>query len=629
MIVKALVQVRAGSQHVPRKNLRPFAGSTLLEIKIRQLQRIAGIDAVHVSSDDPAMLRLAKALGCKIHRRDPYYVTAEVPINEVHRYCATQVEADVLVFAHVTSPLISDQSIARALELYRKEVTESGRFDSVNTAGSVRMFLLRDGIPLNYDPKHRPRSQDLPAILAINSAVNVISRKRALEVSDFIGTRPLLLEVSELENIDIDTPLDFELAEHCYRRYCIPKQPPAAAPVCSVLDCTLRDGGYVNDWRFSEAAISELISGLAAAGADYIECGYLQADPAHITGTIFRDVDQVLQLRKLLSGDARPCLAVMINYGEYPLELLPDADSLPGAGELLVRVAFRREVWREALAYCAGLQEHGYDVAVNPIHTRGYAPHELDELLVRVSALHPAVFTIVDTLGSLRPGDAAFLARRVDAQPPPGVAVGFHAHNNLQLAPAHALELLALGLQRRLIIDSSLLGLGRGGGNLPTELLLSLLQERGKNCCLEPLLSPLERHLTDLRRHQAADGGVPQLLTALYGCHPGYAALAAGDGGCSLSELPACLEQLPQEGRDRYSAQLALLVLQSLRRADKKRVGGNHFTRLCCTPDTLRCLTDHGRQLRCSRAAHMTDGSQCCTLLSPVPAHLYTGLTAA
>lgn len=161
MKVKALVAVRSGSVRVKNKNLRPFAGSSLLEVKVKQLMRIPNLDGVVVNSDDDQMLRIAKGLGCETVKRDPHYASNQVSMSEVYAYMAAQMEADVIAYINVTNPLLRDATLIDAIEKY-KELAEEGTCDSLNSAHLVKEFLFFENQPINYDLKYQPRSQDLP-----------------------------------------------------------------------------------------------------------------------------------------------------------------------------------------------------------------------------------------------------------------------------------------------------------------------------------------------------------------------------------------------------------------------------------------------------------------------------------
>lgn len=215
VLTKAIITVRSGSKRVKNKNLKPFAGSNLLEIKIKQMQRIKGVDAVQVNSNDDTMLQIGKDLGCEIFKRDEYYATDMVSTNELRKNAAENIDADIILVTNCTNPLIKDETIEKALEFYK---TLPEEYDSLNTAHEVKDFLWLNGKAYNYNPDKTPRSQDLPDILGLDSALNIIKRERMIEISNFVGKTPYLYKISALEATDIDTELDFEVAEYLYKK---------------------------------------------------------------------------------------------------------------------------------------------------------------------------------------------------------------------------------------------------------------------------------------------------------------------------------------------------------------------------------------------------------------------------
>ena len=107
MRIKALVAVRSGSVRVKNKNMRPFAGSTLLEVKLEQLKRIPNLDGIIVNSNDDEMLELAKSKGCEIVKRDPYYASNTVSMSEVYKNMAENCDCDVIAYINCTNPLLN------------------------------------------------------------------------------------------------------------------------------------------------------------------------------------------------------------------------------------------------------------------------------------------------------------------------------------------------------------------------------------------------------------------------------------------------------------------------------------------------------------------------------------------
>lgn len=214
-MIKALIMARAGSKRVKNKNLKPFAGSNLLEIKINQLKRIKNLDGIVVNSDDDNILGTAEKLGCECIRRDAYYCTDEIQPNELYVHLAETFPADLIAITNTTSPLIKDETIYEAIECFKKNM---GKYDSLNTGNYVKDFLWLDGKPLNYSEDNKPRSQDLPDIINLNAAINITSRECMIRNRNFVGKTPYLYIIDAIEGVDIDYPLDFEFAEYLYKK---------------------------------------------------------------------------------------------------------------------------------------------------------------------------------------------------------------------------------------------------------------------------------------------------------------------------------------------------------------------------------------------------------------------------
>lgn len=215
MKVKALIAVRSGSERVVNKNLRPFAGSNLLELKIKQLKAIKEFDGIVVNSNDDRMLEVADSLGAEAVKRDPVFATSSVSMSDVYQNMAENFSGDIVVYANVTNPLVNSESYSNAIKTYMEI---RNKFDSLNSANLVKEFMFLDNKPINYDLEHQPRSQDLPNIYALNFAISIITKENMIKYKNVIGRTPYMYELSEAESIDIDTEFDFETAEFFYRK---------------------------------------------------------------------------------------------------------------------------------------------------------------------------------------------------------------------------------------------------------------------------------------------------------------------------------------------------------------------------------------------------------------------------
>lgn len=216
-MMKALVAVRSGSVRVANKNIRPFADSTLLDIKLEQLKRIPMLDGIIVNSNDDTMLDIARSHGVETVKRDPYFASNEVSMSDVYKNMAENVDAEDIAYINVTNPLLADETIIAAIEEYRK-IKEEGIYDSINSAHLIKEFLFKDNMPINYDLKCQPRSQDLPDIAALNFAISIIPRQVMIENKNVVGIRPKIYIIDEVEATDIDNEIDFEFAEYVYKK---------------------------------------------------------------------------------------------------------------------------------------------------------------------------------------------------------------------------------------------------------------------------------------------------------------------------------------------------------------------------------------------------------------------------
>ena len=213
--IAALIAVRAGSKRVPEKNIRKFGDSNLLEIKINQALALNNISGVYVSSDDEYMLSTASTLGATPLARPPYYASDTVPMKEVYRYLASEIECEHILYLHVTSPLLENETLLECVEKYKNL---DSNYDSLATVHSVKEYLWQDSKPINYDPFNHPRSQDLPEICALNFAANILPREFMIERGNIVGNNFCPYFLDEVQSVDIDTEFDFVIAEFLYQK---------------------------------------------------------------------------------------------------------------------------------------------------------------------------------------------------------------------------------------------------------------------------------------------------------------------------------------------------------------------------------------------------------------------------
>jgi len=212
MDICALIMARGGSKRVPNKNIKMFGNSSLLGIKINQLKQIPGLK-IYVNSDSDEILDVASEYEVTAIKRDSYYATDHVSINEVYENLAESVNHKHILFAHVTSPLVQLNSLVECLEIYKNL---SAEYDSLATVTNIHKFLWHDSKAVNYDPENMPRSQDLPTYYMLNFAFNILPRKLMIERKNIIGKRFYPFALNELESYDVDTEDEFTTAHYIH-----------------------------------------------------------------------------------------------------------------------------------------------------------------------------------------------------------------------------------------------------------------------------------------------------------------------------------------------------------------------------------------------------------------------------
>ena len=219
MKITAVIPVRKGSQRVKDKNLRPFAGTTLLDNKIQMLLKVPEIDEIVVNTNSEAAIELVELdyQGTKVRaqRREEFYASSQCSGSEFFKHLGEVTDTDLFIYTPCTSPFVKPETVSLCIKTYLKNLKEND-YDCVSTVSSVKEFLWLDGKAMNYDPQNAPNSQNLPDVVALNFGTTIISRENLIKYHNIIGKKPDFVITSDIEAIDIDTPLDFYIAEQMY-----------------------------------------------------------------------------------------------------------------------------------------------------------------------------------------------------------------------------------------------------------------------------------------------------------------------------------------------------------------------------------------------------------------------------
>ena len=214
----AVIAARSGSVRVKNKNIRKFNDSNILEMKIQQLKGIKALDEIIVNTNCDEIMDLATKAGVKCVKRKDYFASNTVSMSEVFKNIAENTDSEYIMYANATNPLVTQESYEEAIDIFFRN---KKNFDSLTSCHDVKEFLYLNNDPLNYDPRNQPRSQDLPEIVALNFAISILSKQNMIKYQNILGKKPYMFKLNEVESIDIDTNLDFFIAEKVYKKIVI------------------------------------------------------------------------------------------------------------------------------------------------------------------------------------------------------------------------------------------------------------------------------------------------------------------------------------------------------------------------------------------------------------------------
>lgn len=321
----------------------------------------------------------------------------------------------------------------------------------------------------------------------------------------------------------------------------------------NLLDCTLRDGGYINHWNFGYEVIRAILRKLCLSNVEYIECGYLSEKKGGDENyTQYKSFDAIRNVVPETNGKQR--FAVMIDYGQYEIDHISDAVK----DSPIIRVCFHKKDADGAMSFCKKLMGKGYTVFVQPMASLNYSDVEFVELIQRVNDMNPACFYIVDSFGVIETEDFQRILFLADHNLKTDIILGYHAHNNLQQAYGNAKYMVEQNLTHDIMLDASVYGMGRGAGNLNMELFASYLNRNyDKSYHIDAFLDIMDEHLKPIFAEHYWGYSLPFYLSARYNCHPNYAGYFADKNTLSNKSMRQLLASLPPDVKNHYSADLA------------------------------------------------------------------------
>lgn len=297
-----------------------------------------------------------------------------------------------------------------------------------------------------------------------------------------------------------------------------------------LLDCTLRDGGYINNWNFGEKHIRDTILSLEKSGVDILETGFIRSESTDSSRTVFARIEDINSLI--------PNKKVGITYAAMAEATKPVEAETVAERSCQSVDAIRVIIWKdkhdengrlvdalqEGYEYCKIFADKGYELFVQPARTEQYSDEEFIHMLKMYSRLNPKAVYIVDSWGTMYPKDVLHYLELADKHLAPEVSIGFHGHNNMMQAFANSMAFIEAEVDRELILDASVFGIGRGAGNLNSEIIAHYLNEKaGKEYDIKAFFEVYEHTVKEIRQNHVWGYTPAYFMSAFYHANPQYA----------------------------------------------------------------------------------------------------------
>ena len=484
--ITAVIPVRKGSTRCKNKNIRNFGDTNLLKLKIETLKKVKGIATIVVSSNCDIMLGIANDMGVETHKRDEKYCTNENP-GAFFCNLANSINTNIMMHVPVTTPLITTNQ-------YNKIITKwdeiKNNYDSLNTTTKIKEFIWYNNETVNYDRRNPPPSQNLPDYNYLNFGCNIISKNNVIKLNNIIGEKPYLLNLGHITGLDIDENTDFINAEIMYKNYILNDD------ICksildkrtdkiSLLDCTIRDGGYLNNWEFTDKEVLDCYKAVTDAGFEYFEIGF-RTNKKLLENKgkwCYSTEDDINGIYQKYNGCK---IVVMAKIGTVTIDdfIKKDKSNVRMVRVLLARATQENGIQKsyynkldviKAKTFCQQLIDYGYEVCMN--FGCGDIIND-DEIKIIATVFHNVkikALYLADTYGGF---NSINLPKQIHKfyqefnKYNSIIPFGFHCHNNNEDALDKTKTAIFHGCT---MIDSCIGGMGRGAGNLKSEQLMSYI----------------------------------------------------------------------------------------------------------------------------------------------------------
>ncbi|MBR6155334.1 MAG: D-ribitol-5-phosphate cytidylyltransferase [Lachnospiraceae bacterium] len=453
---------------------------------------------------------------------------------------------DVLICHDSVRPFVSEKMIKECITATEEDdfaLTVVPTADTIHIAENDKYIngtMKRNGLYNGQNP----------------SGFKICLLKRALdqfsedEKASITGTTQLILKLGykirivkgHTSNFKITTDNDLNVADQIIRSRPKTRQ-------IELLDCTLRDGGIVLGFNYGAERMQSIKETLEDTGVEFIECGYIDEKKGSEAGRTCFDNEVSIEKTLLASGKKEGVQYVaMIDYGTFDVSKLNERNQNGIDG---IRLAFHKEHWEDAVNWGKTIISKGYDLYIQPMVSMRYTDDEYIEMIHICNRELPEAkgFYVVDSFGQMDNNDLLHKLEIADQHLILSMKLGFHAHNNRQMAFSNALTFVEYNSRHDMMLDSSIMGMGKGAGNLCTELIEPVLVKEGKNYNTTVIYEAINEYFAKQQTITPWGYSLDYYLSSIYSCTPSYIKIFTSDPRISTDDLINLLKNMPDEKR--------------------------------------------------------------------------------
>lgn len=455
-------------------------------------------------------------------------------------------DEDILICHDSVRPFVTQQMINDCIDATLEDglaLTVVPTTDTIHVAGDTRYItgtLERNGLFNGQNPSG----------FNIRLLKTVLDSSTEEEKTHITGTTQLMLKQGykirivkgNTENFKITTDNDLDVADRILRSR------PKTRKI-ELVDVTLRDGGIALNFDFGMERMQKIKASLEASGVDFIECGYIDEKKGSPEGRTCFDNETSIE-NTLLSSGKKPGIQyfAMIDYGAFDVNKLRPRTQKGIDG---IRLAFHKENREASIEWGKIILSKGYDLYIQPMVTMRYSDEEFKQLIQICNRELAAAkgFYVVDSFGQMDHMSLLHKLEIADQYVNMSMKLGFHAHNNRQMAYSNALAFVGYNARHDMMLDASIMGMGKGAGNLCTELIEATLAAEGKNYNTNVIYEEISDYFAAQQKKTPWGYSLDFYLSSLYCCTPSYIKIFTADERVTTDVLIDLLKNMPDEKR--------------------------------------------------------------------------------